>query len=361
MEAVRFGIIGAGRIARIVAGTFASTGTTPGVAVADVDEKAAQTLASQIGAQAAHGDYRRVLEDPSVDAVYVATPPYLHRPMVMEALDAGKHVICEKPFMLNVAEAADVLAAANARPELKVGSCSSRFRQADTAGRAREIVSGGSLGSVYRVGFQTVSAPPPVGSTVPAWRGDAKSNGGGILYDWGPYDIDWISFVLGELFTPRRVFATLGPYFPLTPERGCSSPDVDGRFSAEILCDDGLSIHWERRADEHSSERHSVEIRGTSGGVDTGMLPGGSAARLRHAAYRGTADLDEIELLEHDFDWGATLDFPIRDLARAVLDDRLPAAPPEQQLLLHSVMDAMVASAETATAQDISPHTQGTF
>ena len=359
METVRFGIIGAGRIARIVAGTFAETGTTPGVAVADVDVKAAQALASQIGAQASHGDYRRILEDPDVDAVYVATPPYLHRSMVMEALDAGKHVICEKPFMLNAAEAADILAAANARPELKVGSCSSRFRQAETAGRAREIVNGGVLGTVYRVGFDTVSAPPPVGSSIPAWRGDAKLNGGGILYDWGPYDIDWISFVLGELFTPRRVFATLGPYFPLTPERGCLSPDVDGRFSAEILCDDGLSIHWERRADEHGAERHGVEIRGTSGGVDTGMLPEGPAARLRHVAYSGTADLGEVELLEHQFDWGATLDFPIRDLALAVIHDRSPAAPPEHQHLLHSVMDAMVASADTAAAQDISTHTQG--
>jgi predicted dehydrogenase len=360
MDSVRFGIIGAGQIAGYVSGTFAASGDTPGVAAADVNTEAAGALAAKIGAEAHYDDYRRILERSDIDAVYIATPPYLHRPMLLDALDAGKHIICEKPFMLSAIEAADICRAAHARPTLKVGSCSSRFRQAQTGQRVREIVSQGALGSVYHLGFETVSAAPPVGTTVPAWRNDVKLNGGGISYDWGPYDLDWIGHTLGELFTPRRVFATLGGYFALTPERGCSAPDVDGRLNAQILCENGLMIQWERRTEEHGSARHSIEIRGTHGGIDTGMVPDGATASFKHRAYRGTADLEDIETLEHDFDWGEMLSFPINDLAIAITEDRSPAASPDSQLLLHTVLDAVVASAASNSTVDIPPHVQET-
>jgi predicted dehydrogenase len=347
MKTLRYGIIGAGVIANLVARAFKEGRGAVATAVSDVDGAAARRLAEAVGAKSVHSDYRKLLEDPEVDAVYIATPPFLHRTMTLDALRAGKHVCCEKPFVLNRAEAAEIAAAAAAKPHLRVTSCSSRFHDSGTTRRARAMVAGGELGEVYRLHFEHVTSPPKAGSTLPAWRNDPTKNGGGISFDWGCYDLDWMSFVLGGLFRPRLVFGTLGGYFPLSAERVPPAPDVDGRLCAEIVCEGGLTLHWERRAGEHGPDRHSIEIRGRKAGINLVFVPMGDKQTLRHYAYEGAAALRETVHPDTPPNWDDTLVFPIRDLTAAVLEGRPPSNSPADNLRIHAILDALAESSRT--------------
>jgi predicted dehydrogenase len=348
MKFVRFGIIGAGQIVRYVSWVFREDPRIQTVAVADIDEKAAAHIAGEVGAEAVYLDYRRLLDRADVDAVYVATPPFLHRPMLLDALAAGKHVLCEKPFVLNSGEISEILAAERER-SLKIGCCSCRFHEAATVRRARQMIASGDLGRIYRVRFDAVSQASPPGYTLPAWRNEASKNGGGIAYDWGVYDLDWITYLLSDRMVPRTLFGAMGNYFALNEEYPAVTPDVDGRLSAEIVCEEGLSVHWERRAAEHGPPYHLVQVRGERGGLDLSMIPG-EQERLVYHAHRGGSPLQSEVQPETPPDWRNTLVYPIRDFTGALLEDRPPASPPERQAVVHALLDALSQSAATQSA-----------
>lgn len=350
MQPVRFGVIGAGVIANLMVSKFTPGGPVKVVAVADVNPEAAKKLAAAAGTTRIHADYHQLLADPEVEAVYIATPPFLHRPMTIAALRAGKHVCCEKPFVLTQQEVRDILAVSREVPHLKVTCCSSRYHHTGTARKARAMIAGGELGEVYRVHFEQVTGPSAPGTKLPPWRNDPAKNGGGISFDWGPYDLDWLSFVLGDRFRPRVLFGTTGNYFPLTAERVPPCLDVDGRLAAEIICDGGLTIHWERRAAEHGPTRHNVEVRGRTGGIDLCFLPMGAKQSLHHYAYRGAGDLQETVLPDAAPGWDDTLPFPVNDIALAIREDRAPSGSLESELRIHGVFDALLASARTQQA-----------
>jgi predicted dehydrogenase len=349
MEPVRFGVIGAGVIANLIVSKLKSDGPAKVVAVADVNSEAANKLAATAGGAKVYADYHQLLADPQVDAVYVATPPFLHKPMTIDALRAGKHVCCEKPFVLTRQEVLDIMAVNREFPQLKVNCCSSRYHNSGTVRRARELIATGALGEVYRVHFEQVTGCG-VGAKLPAWRNDPAKNGGGISFDWGPYDLDWLAYLLGERFQPRVVFATMGNYFPLTAERVPPCLDVDGRLAAEIICDNGLTIHWERRAAEHGPSRHNVEIRGREAGLDLCFLPMGSKQQLHHYAFVGADDLKETILPDAAPGWDDTLMHSLLDLATSIRENGSTTGRMEDSVKIHGIFDAVLESARTQQA-----------
>ena len=352
MKKIRYGVIGAGVIANYMARAFTEGRDSIAVALADVNPEAAAKLAPTLGVTRIVADYRELLADPDIDAVYLATPPFLHRPMTVEALRAGKHVCCEKPFMLTQAEVREVIAAQQAAPHLnlKVNCASSRYHSAGTALRAKQMIAAGELGTLYHVSYQQVTGAQKPGSKLPPWRNDPAKNGGGISFDWGPYDLDWLSFVLGDLFRPRIVFGTLGNYFPLTAERVPPCLDVDGHFSAQIICDGGLTILWERRAAEHGPSRHTIELRGTKAGLDGYFMPLPEKPGFQLHAYVGPDELKTTVLPDAPPNWDDSMVNPIRELSRAILEDRAPSNTLADNLRIHGILDALLASARTQQA-----------
>ena len=350
MKPIRYGVIGAGVIANYMARAFTEGRDSVAVSVTDVNTEAARKLAPELGGAKIASDYREILADPAIDAVYIATPPFLHRPMTLDALRAGKHVCCEKPFMLTGAEVREIIAAHQAAPHLKVNCASSRSHCAGTAKRARQMIADGELGTLYHICYEQVNPPYKPGSVLPPWRDDPAKNGGGISFDWGPYDLDWLSFVLGDLFRPRVVFGTLGNYFPLTKERVPPCLNVDGRHSVEIICDSGLTIHWSRRAAEHGPVRHNIELRGTKAGLDAYMMAMPERPGMLLHAYHGTEELKTTVLPDKGPIWEDTMVNPIRELSRAIIEDRAPSNTPEQNLRIHGILDALIVSARTRQA-----------
>lgn len=355
MKPVRYGVIGAGVIANYMARAFTEGRGSVAAVVADLNPEAAQKLATATGAPKVVSDYRAVLADPEVDAVYLATPPFLHRPMTLEALAAGKHVCCEKPFMLTQAEVRAVIAAQQKSANLHVNCASSRYNCAGTARKAKQLIAAGELGNLYHVSYTQVNGASKPGATLPDWRNDPARNGGGISFDWGPYDLDWLSFVLGDLFRPQTVFSTLGNYFPLTPERVPPCLGVDGRHTTQIICESGLTILWERRACEHGPARHTIELRGTKAGLDTYFMPMPEKPGLQHHAYVGADDLKTTVLPDAVPNWEDSIINPIRELTAAIRDGVPLTNTPAHNLRIHGVLDALLVSARTRQAVPVAP------
>jgi predicted dehydrogenase len=334
---VNFGIIGAGEIVRACAHIFKDNPDARAVAVADVDRAAAQRVADELGASSAVGDYRDLLRNPGVQAIYVATPPFLHKAMVLDCLAAGKHILCEKPFAMNAQEVREIAAAAQSHPNLKVACCSSRFLQLATL-EAKRAIDTGSLGKLERIAFEMSRSGIPAPIDWTGWKAQRSKAGGGLLMDWGCYDLDWLTYVLGNQFRPAKVFATLGRYVG----------DVETTFAVQILCHDGLRLDWQRRGAEHGPTRDLVEFRGDKAGLDLAMIP--SNTPPTHHTFN-PAD----QSLHHSSsaapflrDWKPAMAFPVQDLTRAILEDRQPLSPPSRQILIHDILDAAYRSAASA-------------
>lgn len=119
------------------------------VAVASRDESRAREFASHHGVATAHGSYRALLDDPTVDAIYIATPHPLHYQLALAAVAAGKHILVEKSFTATLAGTVDLIANAEARGVFCMEAMWTRFQPAVVA--AREVIAWGRIGEVVGV------------------------------------------------------------------------------------------------------------------------------------------------------------------------------------------------------------------
>lgn len=194
----RWGILGTGLIARL----FTSDLLEMGHQVTAVGSRAHQTargFATQFGIARAHGSYDALFADPGVDIVYIATPHPLHAPNAIAALEAGKHVLVEKPFTINAAEAQQVMEQAARRGLLALEAMWTRFLPHMI--RIRQILASGTLGEIRAVVADHAQDLPDD----PAHRLNALDLGGGALLDLGIYPISFAWNVLGA---PKTIQAT---------------------------------------------------------------------------------------------------------------------------------------------------------
>ena len=195
---VRWGVLGAGAIARTMAHAFGQASGAALVAAASRDAGRAAAL----GAERVHASYDALLADPDVDAVYVALHNDAHAPLAMAALAAGKHVLCEKPLGLSVAEVDAMTAAASDAARLLVEASwyrwHPRVRMVERLLREFE-----ALGAVDYVSAGFTFAGVADGS----YRLD-PARGGGALYDVGCYVVSAAAWAFGT--PPREVVAKAG-------------------------------------------------------------------------------------------------------------------------------------------------------
>jgi predicted dehydrogenase len=179
----RIGIIGAGGIAQAhLDGYLQAADQARVAAVADVDVEAAGRCAERAGDAAVFADYRELVASPLVDAVDICLPHHLHAPAILAAAEAGKHVLCEKPLCVSLAEA-EAIAAAVASSGITL-MCAHNLLFLPTVGPARELIREGRLGSLYTA-RTTDSFFSPADPTNIGWRADRAISGGGELLDTG--------------------------------------------------------------------------------------------------------------------------------------------------------------------------------
>lgn len=187
---MKIGILGAGSIAHKMAETVGSMDKTEIYAVASRSLEKAENFAKQYQIPKAYGSYQEMLMDSYVDLVYVATPHSHHYEHVKMCLEHGKHVLCEKAFMINSSQAKDVVGIARKKKLLLAEAIWTRYMPSRTL--IREAVDSGIIGEVTSL---TANLGYAIGNKERLVRSDL---GGGALLDLGVYPINFALMVFGE-------------------------------------------------------------------------------------------------------------------------------------------------------------------
>ena len=219
MTSLRWGLLSTAAIGRLVVEANRGSETAEFVAVASRDGAKAEAFARESGLPHSFGSYEEMLASDEVDAVYVALPISLHTEWTVKALEAGKHVLCEKPFATSAADADRCFAAAESAGRLCAEALMWRYHPQTQL--ARELVHDGAIGDLLLVrAALTVDVP----------EGDirrVRGLGGGAYLDLGCYCASALRLFGGE---PRRVHA----------EAVYDDDGVDLRMVASLQLDNGV-------------------------------------------------------------------------------------------------------------------------
>jgi predicted dehydrogenase len=231
MHATRWGILGPGKIARSFAHDLA---LAPGAELAAVGSRSgarARAFAQDYGAEAAYGSYEELLADSSIDVVYIASPHALHLEHARLALESGRHVLCEKPLTLSVAEAEEMIALARQHDRFLMEAMWTACHPVVLA--LRDRLRTGELGTPHHLlaelGF-VVDAPPEDRMLDP-------SLGAGALLDMGIYPLTFAHLLLGEA-------EELTAYAVLSEEGIDMDIAIMGRYPGGALATMKASMSW---------------------------------------------------------------------------------------------------------------------
>ena len=246
---LRIGILGAARIApTALVKPAGRTGRVVVTAVAARDRTKAEAFAKKHKIPRVLDSYAALIEDPEIDAVYNPLPNGLHGYWTIEAIKAGKHVLCEKPFTANADEARTVAAAANGTPGLIVMEAF-HYQYHPLAKRLVEIVRSGELGNITDI---------DVAFSAPLWRkGDIRYQlalAGGATMDMGCYPVSLLRLLAPG---PRVINASAK----------LSSPGVDRAMDAHFSLPDGGRAHIGCSMFSSSILRMHVDVIGDNGKV----------------------------------------------------------------------------------------------
>jgi len=270
---LRFGFIGAGAIAHSSADAVNRHANAKVIAAQDMHPGRLKELCDSKKIPKAYAKAEELFADPEVDAVYIAVPNKFHVPLTLQALAAGKHVLLEKPFAMNLAEAQT--AAAAARKAGKILSLGMNQRFTDKAQQFRTLVQEGTFGEIYhaKAYWFRRSGIPKLGT----WFGDRELAGGGCLYDIGVHLLDLCLYIIGN-FEPVSVFGSTYTKFGNRGlgEGGWGKSDkaekttfnVEDFASGQIRFANGATLALDVSWACHQAEagRLDVEIYGTEAG-----------------------------------------------------------------------------------------------
>jgi myo-inositol 2-dehydrogenase / D-chiro-inositol 1-dehydrogenase len=260
---VRVGVVGLGRLGKRHALNLAYR--VPGAMLAAVcspleEERvwARETLPEP----RVYEDYAAVLADPQLDALWLVTPSSLHAEQIVAALRAGKHVFCEKPLSLDVAECERVLAAAREYPHLQ--ATIGFMRRFDPSYvDAYQKVAAGVVGRPFMIRSQTTDKNDPEGFFV-----RFAPTSGGIFLDCTVHDIDVARWFFGNA-RATRAYAT-GTIALHEGLRECG--DVDNGVGVVEFEGGRLAVFYASRTMAHGNDTHS-EVIGTAGALAIGHIP----------------------------------------------------------------------------------------
>lgn len=236
MRKLNVAIIGCGQIARTQhVPSYVKSGLANIKYLVDDIAERAEALAAEYGVPHTTNDLEKVLADPEIDAISVCTPNASHAPITIAALNAGKHVLCEKPAALSYAEAMEMKLAADRNNKILNIGVVNRFNTA--VNKIKELIEAGELGDLYHVycSFRSHRSIPGLGGP---FTTKAKS-GGGVLIDWGVHFLDLIFYILGNdtkaLTVSGAAYGELGRHIKeyAYTSMWAGPPVLDGTFDVE--------------------------------------------------------------------------------------------------------------------------------
>lgn len=360
MEHLGIGIVGAGSLADSHIRAYQADKRARVLAVCDLDANRARGKADQHGIAKSYGSVEELCADPAIEAVSVITWNNTHMPLTVQLLQAGKHVLCEKPPALNAAEALAMQKAAQAGGKVLMVGFVRRF--VEKVMLARSFIQNGDIGTPYylKTGFLRRCGNPG------GWFAKKALSGGGPLIDLGVHIIDQAVYLMGGA-RPVSVFGQVsrhvGPRFDVrgytppyqsTDSKAVRESDVEDQASALIRFENGASLFMETSWTQHLKEDAMyTEVFGSKGGL-----------KLEPAleVYGETQHFmtDTVPLLSNpDADFSGAFGRQISHFVDCVLDGAACDSPIEDGVKVMQIIDAIYKSAETNTLVTLNAETGG--
>jgi predicted dehydrogenase len=333
MAKLRWGVLSTAGIGRLVIEAARAAAHAEFVAVASRDAGRARAFAGELGLEASFGSYEELLASSQVDAVYVPLPVAMHTEWTVKTLEAGRHVLCEKPLATSAADAARCFDAAETADRRCVEGLMYRHHPQTTL--ARKLVAGGAIGRLAHVrAALSVSVPPD----------DIRRSlelGGGALGDLGCYCASAIRLFAGE---PERVWAT---------QVRDGEGGVDLRLAATLRLPADVLAQFDVALD--LTRRDELELVGTEGRL---TVPDPWLCRATHLELSRDGQVERIPV---DPEGALAPSDPDHDVYRIELDTVSAAlaaggAPPfgrPDAIAQATVLEALHRSAELGTPVDL--------
>ena len=335
-ERVGIAVVGLGRLAlEEILPAFGAAKQARLVALVSGTPEKAKRVATQYGVAAdaiyGYGDFEGLRRNAAIQAVYVVTPNALHKDYVLGALQAGKHVLCEKPMATSSADAQAMVDAAKAAGRKLMVAYRSQYEPHNRAVQA--IVRDktfGPVGLIEAANVQNMAAPTQ-------WRFNKALAGGGALPDIGLYCLNGARFISGE--EPIEVFAR--QWSAANDER---FREVEETISFMLRFPSGLMANCAASYGLHESRRMSLHAPAAAIHFENAFAYKGHRLTISHRD--GAAEAVE----ERQF--GAKNQFALEldHIAECILTDRKPRTPGEEGVQDHKLMEAIYRSAASGQA-----------
>ena len=303
MKKLKVAVIGVGGISNSHITSYLANPDVELCAFCDIDEARLKYMGERYGVTRLYTDETEMLKDiPELDAVSVCTWNSAHAPCSIMALNAGKHVLCEKPMAMNVEEAEAMKAAAEKNGKLLMIGFIRRFsRDCDIVA---DLIKNGDLGEIYYAKTVNLRRHGNPGG----WFGEKARSGGGPLIDLGVHSIDLVRYLLGK---PQAVSVYGITYDKLGSRPDIKTPkfyvsavatdhdinDCEDMASALIRFDNGAALSVEMSfALNVGQEENSIQLFGTKGGVkmtmDSVQIFSQINGYLSNVSFEGQTGLD---------------------------------------------------------------------
>lgn len=271
---IKIGIIGAGTIGSVHAEAYAKVADAELVALCDILPDRLKEKAARHHVAKTYATHQELLADPEIDAVSICVPNAMHAPIAIDALNAGKNVMLEKPMALNAKLGMDICAARDKSGKLlQMGMVR---RQSPDAELVRELIDSGRLGEIYHIGIKQIRRRgiPGMGG----WFTTKEQSGGGCLIDIAVHSLDLAMWVT-NLWNPTKASAKTYSKFGLPMKdyhyvsMWAGPPKYDGTFNVDdyatgmVRFGNQATMVFEVAWAANAQPENYVEILGTKGGV----------------------------------------------------------------------------------------------
>ncbi len=329
MNKVRWGVLSTSNFAQTkVIPAMLKAEHTELVALASRDLAKAQAAAAKFGLPKAYGSYEELLADPDIDVIYNPMPNHQHVPWTIKALEAGKHVLCEKPIGLSSAEAQALLEASRHFPHLKVMEAF-MYRFHPQWVRAKQIVQEGGIGELRTI-QSFFSYFNRDGNNI---RNKADIGGGGMM-DIGCYNVSFSRFIFDA--EPKRVIGIIDRDPEFQTDRIASGIMDFGTGTATFTCSTQLTSY------------QRANIFGTEGRVEIEIPVNAPPDKPCRIWYQRGTDIQEIS-----FDICDQYVLETDAVSMAVLNNTPVPTPLEDAVANMKVIEAVVESGQSGNWVEI--------
>ncbi|MFF2482260.1 Gfo/Idh/MocA family protein [Paenibacillus sp. NPDC058071] len=274
MAKLKVGVIGAGSISEVHLHAYSIHPEVELAAISDLNESRAREKADRYGVAKVFTDYKDLLEDPEIEAVSICTWNNSHAEIAVQALDAGKHVLCEKPLSQTVEQALLVERAVKRSGKLLLVGFVRRY--SDQVKLLKKYTDAGALGDIY---YAKASILRRLGNPG-GWFSDAERSGGGPLIDLGVHMIDVCWYLMGRpkvKSVSGNTYKQLGnrshieglDFYKAADYAADGRNDVEDLANALIRFENGASLFVDVSFTIHAAQNESSsKIYGTRGGAE---------------------------------------------------------------------------------------------